>query len=70
MRYLLAATILAGGIGLLGPSVVSAAPASGLALGSPTEIAGKVVEQAHWRSRSRWGHRWRCHRRWRSGWRC
>jgi hypothetical protein len=69
MRTLLAAAVLVGGIGLLGASTVSAAPMSGLTLSSQAEVTGKVIEQAHWRYRSRWGHR-RCHRRYRSGWGC
>ena len=67
MRTLLAAVLLAGGVGLIGASAVSAAPTTGLAINDPTEVTGKMVQQTHWRSRSRWS---RCHRRWRSGWRC
>jgi hypothetical protein len=70
MRTLLAAAVVIGGVGLVGTTASSAAPTSGLSLNNPVEIAGKMVEQAHWRYRSRWGHRWRCHRRYRSGWRC
>jgi hypothetical protein len=68
MRTLLAAAILAGGMGLIGASAVSAAPTSGLAIKDPVEITGKVLQQAHWRWRSRHRHRNRCHRRHRSGW--
>jgi hypothetical protein len=70
MRTLLAALLIAGGVGLAGASAVSAAPTSGLTLGEATKLTGAgVVEKAHWWRRSRWhggGHR--CHRRHRSWW--
>ena len=69
MRTLLAALLVAGGVGLAGASAVSAAPTGGLALGDAAKLTGGVAEQAHYRWRSRW--HWRrhhCHRRYRSGW--
>jgi hypothetical protein len=69
MRTLLAALLVAGGVGLAGASAVSAAPTSGLALGDAAKLTGGVAEQAHWRWRSRWHRRHRCHYRHRSGWR-
>jgi hypothetical protein len=71
MRTLLAALLVAGGVGLAGASAVSAAPTSGLALGDAAKLTGGTAEQAHWRYRSRWSYRrhHRCHYRYRSGWR-
>jgi predicted phage tail protein len=71
MRTLLAALLIAGGVGLAGASAVSAAPTSGLLLGEGSNLTGGIAQQAHWRYRSRW--RWhhrggRCHRRYRSWW--
>ena len=67
MRTLLAALLLAGGVGLAGASVVSAAPMSGLASGDVAKVTGGIAEQAHYVYRSR---HWRrhCHWRYRSGW--
>jgi hypothetical protein len=69
MRTLLAALLVAGGVGLAGTSAVSAAPTTGLALGDAAKLTGGVAEQAHWRYRSRWWHRHhRYHYRHRSRW--
>jgi hypothetical protein len=66
MRTLLAALLVAGGVGLAGASAVSAAPTTGLPIGDAVKLTGGVAQQAHWRYRSRWRHR--CHWRHRSRW--
>jgi hypothetical protein len=65
MRTLLAALLVAGGVGLAGASAVSAAPTTGLAFGDSAKLTGGVAQQAHWRYRSG---RHRCHWRHRSRW--
>ena len=65
MRTLLAALLVAGGVGLAGASAVSAAPTTGLAFGDAAKLTGGVAQQVHWRYRSG---RHRCHWRHRSRW--
>jgi hypothetical protein len=66
MRALILAVIVAAGIGFIGTSGASAAPANGVSIGQTATVNNAVVK-AHWRGRSRWRHR--CHYRGRSrGW--
>ncbi len=69
MRAIILAVLVAAGIGLVGTSGVSAAPASGVAIGEAARVDNAIVQVQHWRRRSHW--RWgsrsyrRCHM---SGW--
>jgi hypothetical protein len=66
MRAIILAALVAAGIGLVGASNVSAAPANGAAIGAPDS---NVTTVQHWRWGSRHHRRWaRCHYRYRSGW--
>ncbi len=61
MRAVLLAAIVAAGIGFIGASSASAAPANGVTI-NEAATANTAVVKAHWRGRSRWR---RCHHR---GW--
>jgi hypothetical protein len=70
MRAIILAAIVAAGIGFIGTSNVSAAPANGAAIGEGANHNSNVTQVQHWRwgSRGRWG---RCHyRRWSRWGRC
>jgi hypothetical protein len=70
MRAIILAAIVAAGIGFIGTSNVSAAPANGVTINESATHNSNVTKVQHWRWRSgrRWGYG--CHvRRW-SGWRC
>jgi hypothetical protein len=70
MRAIILAAIVAAGIGFIGTSVASAAPANGVTI-SETATANTAVIKAHWRGRSGWRRGWhRCHYRYRSWGRC
>ncbi len=70
MRAIILAAIVAAGIGFIGTSNVSAAPASGAAIDQSAAATGTVIK-AHWRGRSAyWRNRHRCHYRYRSWGRC
>lgn len=63
MRTLILAAIVAAGIGFIGTSGASAAPASGVTINDSATVANPIVKVQHWRWRSR--HWRRCHyRRW------
>jgi hypothetical protein len=68
MRSIVFATLIAAGIGFVGASSASAAPAAGAAIDKSAEINSAVVKVQHWR----WGSRrwYRCHYRHRSWGRC
>ena len=77
MRAIFLAVLFAAGIGLVGASNVSAAPANGVAIGDGANQNSNVAQVQHWR----WGNRrggWRrgggwnrCHaRRWSRWYRC
>jgi hypothetical protein len=67
-KLLLALAGAAAGVFMVYGTAQAAPAASGsLAALKTLGIEQPLVEQAHWRTRSRWR---RCHRRWRSGWRC
>jgi hypothetical protein len=68
MRAIILAVVVAAGIGFIGTSAASAAPASGVTIGE-TATANTAVIKAHWRGPSRWRHRG-CHHRYRSWGRC
>jgi hypothetical protein len=51
------------GLGLLGASTASAAPANGVAIGAVADSAGKLTQDVWYR---RWGPGWWGHRPW--GW--
>ncbi len=63
MRKIVIATLVAAGIGLVGVSAGSAAPANNTALKQAATVNSPMIHVQHWRWGSRWGH----HRRW--GWR-
>jgi len=67
MRALILEAIVAAGIGFIGTSGASAAPASGVTINESAAANGAVVK-AHWNGRSRWRHR--CHYAGRSWGRC
>jgi hypothetical protein len=70
MRAIFLAVLVAAGIGLVGASNVSAAPANGVAIGENAAQNSNVTQVQHWRWRS--GRHWnRCHaRRWSRWYRC
>jgi hypothetical protein len=71
MRAIILAALVAAGIGLVGTSGVSAAPANGVVIGQTADENSGVVNVRHWRHESRrhWRRDWnRCHWRHRSGW--
>jgi hypothetical protein len=73
MRAIILAAIVAAGIGFIGTSYVSAAPANGVTINETANVNDSVVKVQHWRWGSRgWRHRhWRrCHYRYRSWGRC
>jgi hypothetical protein len=77
MRAIILAALLAAGLGVVGVSNVSAAPANGIVLGDAANQNSNVSHVQHWRWGSgdrRWRryHRWnRCHaRRWSRWYRC
>jgi hypothetical protein len=65
MRAIVLAVLVAVGIGLVGTSNLSAAPANGAMIDRTAKVDNMVVQVQHWRRRShwRWGSRgWaRCH---------
>jgi hypothetical protein len=74
MRAIILAVLVAVGIGLVGASNVSAAPANGVAIGENAGHSNDVTQvywRRGWRGRGwRGGGGWGCHvRRW-SGWSC
>jgi hypothetical protein len=73
MRAIILAVLVAVGIGLVGASNVSAAPANGAAIGENASHSSDVAQvywRRGWRGRGWRGGGWGCHvRRW-SGWRC
>ncbi len=74
MRSIAFAVLLAGGLGLIGATTASAAPASGTAINDAAQVtSGHVVKVQHYWRRSRWWrhrHWYRCHYRHRSWGRC
>jgi len=70
MRAVLLAVIVAAGIGFIGISNASAAPANGVTINESANTNQSIVKVQHWRwgSRGRWRHR--CHYRYRSWGRC
>jgi len=69
MRAIILAAIVAAGVGFIGTSAVSAAPANGVTINETANANTSIVKVQHYRWRSRhWRHR--CHyRRWsRWGW--
>ena len=76
MRALILAAVMAAGLGIVGASTASAAPANGIVIGDGAQQNSNVTHVQHWRwgSRGRWGRggRWnRCHaRRWSRFYRC
>ena len=71
MRAVIFAVLVAAGVGLIGTSNVSAAPASGAIIGDAVKVDNSIVPVQHWRSRSHW--RWGSrggHWRWGSARRC
>jgi hypothetical protein len=71
MRAIFLAVLFAAGIGFVGVSNVSAAPANGVAIGEGANQNSNVAQVQHWRWGSR-GRYWRrCHRRgWSRSYRC
>ncbi len=69
MRALILAAIVAAGIGFIGTSGASAAPASGATINGAATAHSAVVK-AHWNGRSRWRRWHRCHYAGRSWGRC
>jgi hypothetical protein len=59
MRKIVIATLIAGGIGLVGVSAGSAAPVNNAALQQAATVNAPTIKVQHWR----WGSRWRrrCH---------
>jgi hypothetical protein len=72
MRAILLAAIVAAGIGFIGTSTASAAPANGVTIGETANTNQSIVKVQHWRWGSRRYHRGyrRCHYRYRSWGRC
>ncbi|MGH6728426.1 MAG: hypothetical protein ACREB8_18070 [Pseudolabrys sp.] len=67
MRAMILALLVAAGVGLMGASNASAAPANGVTINDSANLNNSVIKVQHWRWRSR--HAWRrCHYRHRSGW--
>ncbi len=69
MRAIILAATVAVGIGLIGISNASAAPANGVTINESANTNQSIVKVQHWRwgSHGRWHHR--CHYRYRSwGW--
>jgi hypothetical protein len=65
MRKIVFATLIAAGLGFVGWSTASAAPAAGTAIHESSQQVTPVVKVQHWWRRSRWHRRNRCHyRRW------
>lgn len=65
MRRIVIATVIAAGIGFVGVSVGSAAPANNTALKQAATVNDPMIQVQHWR----WGSRWRGgHWRWGSRW--
>lgn len=76
MRKILLATLMVAGMGFVGTSTTSAAPANTGVLQQLTEMNKSDVTQVGWHRRWRSHHRWgsrgggsRCHVRFRSWWR-
>jgi hypothetical protein len=67
MRAIILAAIVAAGIGFIGISNVSAAPASGVTINESATLNNSIVKVQHYRWRSR--HRHWCHTRNWSRWR-
>jgi hypothetical protein len=65
MRKIVIATLIAAGIGLVGVSAGSAAPANNTALKQAATVNNPTIHVQHWS----WGSRWGGHRRWGSRWR-
>ncbi len=58
MRAIILAAIVAAGIGFIGTSYVSAAPANGVTINETANVNDSVAQVQHRRWRSRhWGHR-------------
>ena len=72
MRAIILAAIVAMGVGLIGPSTASAAPANGVTINDSANLNTSTVKVQHYRWRSRhWRRGWyRCHYRHRSWGRC
>ncbi len=75
MRAIILAALVAAGIGFVGASNVSAAPANGVAIGEGAAQNSNVTHVQHWRWGSRrggWRRGWnRCHaRQWSRWYRC
>ena len=68
MRTLIIAAIVAAGIGFIGTSGASAAPASGVTIHETANANNAIVKVQHYRWRSR--HWRRCHYAYRSWGRC
>jgi len=66
MRAIILALLVAVGIGFVGTTNVSAAPANGVTINESANLSNSIVKVQHYRWRSRhWRHHW-CHtRRWR-----
>jgi hypothetical protein len=67
MRKIVIATLIAAGIGFVGVSAGSAAPANNTALKQAATVNDPVIHVQHWRYGSRWWHHRHCHG-WRSRW--
>jgi hypothetical protein len=59
MRKVVIATLIAAGIGFVGVSAGSAAPANNTALKQAATVNNPTIHVQHWRWGSRWRHR--CH---------
>jgi hypothetical protein len=68
MRAIILAVLVTAGIGFIGTSNVSAAPANGATINESANVNNAVVN-IHWRGRSGW-RRGGCHYRYRSWGRC
>lgn len=64
MRKIVIATLIAAGIGLVGVSAGSAAPANNTALKQAATVNNPTIHVQHWRWGSRWGGHWRWGSRW------
>ena len=71
MRSIVLAAVVAAGVGFIGTSGASAAPANGVTINDTAHVNNSVVKVQHYRWRSRhWRHR-NCHyRRWSRWGRC
>jgi hypothetical protein len=70
MRKIVIATLIAAGIGLVGVSAGSAAPANNTALKQAATVNSPMIHVQHWRWGSRWGGHWRWGSRWHGRRRC